>query len=194
MRGTPECSMSKFGLPGIIPALAGNTSVRRWRCFYCWDHPRACGEHKLQEAMRKNQAGSSPRLRGTLMVPTERRINNGIIPALAGNTNWCRCGYTCRWDHPRACGEHLMESRTHATRAGSSPRLRGTLLSIGLIGLLVGIIPALAGNTYRQCSQPIKPWDHPRACGEHAIFETPRFKRAGSSPRLRGTRSLLICG
>ena len=52
---------------------------------------------------------------------------------------------------------------------GSSPRMRGTLISVPFrIQFL---------------------WDHPRVCGEHRGMDTRRETRPGSSPRMRGTLS-----
>ena len=54
-----------------------------------------------------------------------------------------------------------------------------------------GIIPAHAGNT---TSRPVfVPWrrDHPRACGEHMSLLGGPWGIAGSSPRMRGTRSVV---
>ena len=88
--------------------------------------------------------------------------------------------------HPRACGEHLASCNMSAS-PGSSPRLRGTLLSHDCVG-----------------DRAV----HPRACGEHwqrqprgslrrfipapAGNTSPSLINAhahcGSSPRLRGTR------
>ena len=91
------------------------------------------------------------------------------------------------WDHPRACGEHIPFHVVERNTLGSSPRLRGTLGLLLEVGLLFGIIPALAGNTRAMESQTYAPRDHPRACGEHIVrYELYELER-GSSPRLRGT-------
>ena len=37
----------------------------------------------------------------------------------------------------------------------------------------------------------ISGWDHPRACGEHAVVGKKPSTIAGSSPRLRGTPSIV---
>ena len=132
----------------------------------------------------------------------------GIIPALAGNTKRPCPMSACRWDHPRACGEHQISQYPVLRDEGSSPRLRGTHRVDGLDRLVVGIIPALAGNTIAYAESTDTCWDHPRACGEHMreiSVETPQgiipalagnteYLRimnsgcCGSSPRLRGTR------
>ena len=70
---------------------------------------------------------------------------------------------------------------------GSSPRLRGTLGVAVTLRALEGIIPALAGNTFRTRSTSWAPRDHPRACGEHFLIVPLWWSFPGSSPRLRGT-------
>ncbi len=86
LRGTQHHHKLFGDVPGIIPALAGNTMIGLIRAATRGDHPRACGEHRQRTAQSARRTGSSPRLRGTL---TELRLDidgHGIIPALAGNT------------------------------------------------------------------------------------------------------------
>ena len=48
MRGTPTvCSDGLRGM-GIIPAYAGNTSIKVVTQTVTGDHPRVCGEHRFQ--------------------------------------------------------------------------------------------------------------------------------------------------
>ena len=55
--------------------------------------------------------GSSPRMRGALLIPIGERYGIGIIPAYAGSTVvlYEADGYTR--DHPRVCGEHTKVPR-----------------------------------------------------------------------------------
>ena len=112
---------------GIIPALAGNTYGNIMRTFCIWDHPRACGEHLFLMRFSALYLGSSPRLRGTQTMPEKNNAENGIIPALAGNTSLKSIQCSSYRDHPRACGEHNSQVFQPITCPGSSPRLRGTL-------------------------------------------------------------------
>ena len=70
---------------------------------------------------------------------------------------------------------------------GSSPRMRGTHLVDGLVGLGRGIIPAYAGNTGRWLPDIRSRRDHPRVCGEHQMITSAISSARGSSPRMRGT-------
>ena len=111
--------------------------------------------------------GSSPRMRGSLMSFFTVSLSGGIIPAHAGLTQKSYQGNEGAWDHPRACGAHNLEARSMRSCLGSSPRMRGSLLSEeGWFGD-VGIIPAHAGLTTKNQEFPYHSWDHPRACGAH---------------------------
>ena len=92
---------------------------------------------------------------------------HGIIPAYAGNT--------------------FFTSVFRAKSMGSSPRMRGTLLSRHYSGRCAGIIPAYAGNTSRPQAYSTRSRDHPRVCGEHLRLSGKNSAKPGSSPRMRGT-------
>ena len=112
----------------------------------------------------------------------------GIIPAYAGST--CLTGLLCLliWDYPRVCGEHPMITPKGATFFGSSPRMRGALLSTTLQFPSTRIIPAYAGSTTLVYSHIAVRGDHPRVCGEHKTMLSFRGGKKGSSPRMRGAR------
>ena len=148
LRGTPGRAAAPRVRDGIIPALAGNTSVTSHRRTCPRDHPRACGEHYPTVDKVLPLTGSSPRLRGTQREPCDVTDLPGIIPALAGNTPCSTIRRPALWDHPRACGEHLHALRLRELVEGSSPRLRGTRDRHTRPRPQPGIIPALAGNTH----------------------------------------------
>ena len=102
-------------------------------------------------------------------------------------------------DHPRICGEHLVEYNWGTLVMGSSPHMRGTRLPCKLLTIGNGIIPAYAGNTRGWLHSWTCKKDHPRICGEH--FHPPPCKPSGkgSSPHMRGTPLIipvrgLACG
>ena len=107
-------------------------------------------------------------MRGTLFLLTAENPNPRFIPARAGNT--CDLWYLfILWPvHPRACGEHPSVDVFAKSKAGSSPRVRGTLC--------------------RSRKRRLSPLVHPRACGEHSGSFESILMTAGSSPRVRGTR------
>ena len=111
-----------------------------------------------------------------------------IIPACAGNTIREQDQFIQIPDHPRVCGEHIDESHISVSHCGSSPRVRGTHLTL-LLNLNHGrIIPACAGNTTVAMTPSTYSSDHPRVCGEHTAGHIADRGNSGSSPRVRGTR------
>ena len=110
-------------------------------------HPHACGEHGCAGVRRRCDAGSSPRLWGTLGSATW---------ALPWTVHPHACGEHRRHArrpaghsvHPHACGEHSSDSVSNKLITGSSPRLWGTL-----------------DQPRYSAHEPV----HPHACGEHMI-------------------------
>ena len=70
-----------------------------------------------------------------------------ITPADAGKTyvTW-RKFQRCR-DHPRGCGENLLNALNTTGFQGSPPRMRGKQLTIATTYTAAGITPADAGKT-----------------------------------------------
>ena len=147
MRGTRHNRRQGLHQPGIIPAYAGNTRLRRVARVWRRDHPRVCGEHQTAWSAGCRGWGSSPRMRGTQGLVVEPFGEPGIIPAYAGNTVRPHPSHAWPWDHPRVCGEHVTIPEDALLTAGSSPRMRGTLISAFDPRFDHGIIPAYAGNT-----------------------------------------------
>ena len=155
-----------------------------------------CGEHDQSDALLPMRQGSSPHVRGALCDVADSDEHAGIIPACAGSTVRACSLRLVMWDHPRMCGEHWMLALTVDGEEGSSPHVRGARVDFLPDQLEVGIIPACAGSTCAvSCPLP-SVRDHPRMCGEHAWFEACRVELEGSSPHVRGARSLpaMPCG
>ena len=87
VRGTVrQCSRSR-GIRRIIPACAGNSGACVWSSSYSSDHPRVCGEQPDMSETQCSKLGSSPRVRGTDVRPTDSIPYRRIIPACAGNSD-----------------------------------------------------------------------------------------------------------
>jgi len=189
LRGTPSPRAACIETKRFIPAPAGNTAWARHPPSAGAVHPRACGEHLDRVTVVRNEAGSSPRLRGTRLKRATGSTTCRFIPAPAGNTGQRVRQRAGRAVHPRACGEHVINAGDRLPRTGSSPRLRGTR------GHSLGeqcshrFIPAPAGNTVDGRRLPLPRLVHPRACGEHKEAAAWNGRTSGSSPRLRGTQS-----
>ena len=110
---------------GIIPALAGNTRSWRPRVRTRRDHPRSRGEYDVSGVAREIREGSSPLSRGIRSCPHTVQETEGIIPALAGNTEPCWIISSDLRDHPRSRGEYSVVPIPANKEAGSSPLSRG---------------------------------------------------------------------
>ena len=209
MRGAHAYKTSGVTYERIIPADAGSTHLYHPYYPHTPDHPRGCGEHNTKRQQMDIQQGSSPRMRGAQSSDASVSSLTGIIPADAGSTAGGRCPGCPSGDHPRGCGEHLVQDLGERPCRGSSPRMRGALsprITVyqvvggssprmrGALGyphgwrIGVGIIPADAGSTAPNATVPGKTQDHPRGCGEHATLKPDAKGLAGSSPRMRGAR------
>ena len=165
MRGKHDHAR-RFGRVGrIIPAHAGQTPYRH--SFPCrnTDHPRACGANMDGSYGAQCWDGSSPRMRGKLILTVLRQLLRRIIPAHAGQTSPADTGLAPSADHPRACGANYLRHHTRQRRNGSSPRMRGKLWAGMAAGRPGRIIPAHAGQTGTYSTWLSLEPDHPRACG-----------------------------
>ena len=134
-------------------------------------------------------SGSSPCLRGTLHRQHPGQPNSRFIPVLTGNTAPSAALTGSYAVHPRAYGEHWCQVRVLTNSIGSSPCLRGTLLSPHPKHPPGRFIPVLTGNTCLLVYLYMYDSVHPRAYGEHSVMSLTRKTRCGSSPCLRGTRN-----
>ena len=125
MRGPPDASVPEYFVYGIIPAYAGTTCPCTPSSIPRWDHPRLCGDHVLSLTWFGSQLGSSPPMRGPLRNYSDGNIRCGIIPAYAGTTIFIVTYRYLIRDHPRLCGDHLLQRLGHPLQLGSSPPMRG---------------------------------------------------------------------
>jgi len=146
-----------------------------------------CGEQDGRQRCPKRKWGSPPRVRGTAIDRRFWEFIEGITPACAGNRTG-GAGYgTDGKDHPRVCGEQPVPAPLSTERAGSPPRVRGTVPVAAEFRPPERITPACAGNS-RSCAMPQRAFqDHPRVCGEQLRAARQAEKEAGSPPRVRGT-------
>ena len=190
LRGTPETACTKRTAFRFIPAPAGNARGRPRSPKPRAVHPRACGERPGARRWRRTGSGSSPRLRGTLVKRLMIVEIIRFIPAPAGNAAQFARPRARRAVHPRACGERCGKVSRLGFKSGSSPRLRGTRIPVFPVYGEERFIPAPAGNATICRPKGNSSAVHPRACGERIVNRTRSGQRVGSSPRLRGTRSL----
>ena len=131
----------------IIPACAGNSRTVWTGPHNPPDHPRVCGEQCPSSALSPHVIGSSPRVRGTGKPLGGVGFGQRIIPACAGNREAGSTTLRCRSDHPRVCGEQCPCNASSPRAGGSSPRVRGTVITESHVITIQRIIPACAGNS-----------------------------------------------
>ena len=131
----------------FIPAGAGNTHAPSTHEEQISVHPRGCGEHWKYCTQSAAKLGSSPRVRGTLILSNFVVVISRFIPAGAGNTGEGIKPEGSAPVHPRGCGEHALEKHIMLLPIGSSPRVRGTRSSSTNFPCVRRFIPAGAGNT-----------------------------------------------
>ena len=139
---------------------------------------------------RQPADGSSPRMRGILRELCASRKAARFIPAHAGNSDRTGLPGTALSVHPRACGEFDGAAWSVGWRDGSSPRMRGIRPAAAPSPPRRRFIPAHAGNSRCRCGCPGGGAVHPRACGEFKCGKPRRSAASGSSPRMRGIRSM----
>ena len=170
MRGKlPAARFGRFG-GRIIPARAGQTESTRHSRNRSTDHPRACGANRYEASHGTRQSGSSPRVRGKLVLERHACALGRIIPARAGQTPGRAGASLFVSDHPRACGANGAGRRSALSRFGSSPRVRGKLRQHLIHGAGHRIIPARAGQTEAWARPISSNADHPRACGANRMW------------------------
>ena len=105
LRGTRYKTVRNPTVARFIPAPAGNALPKRADIRVLAVHPRACGERQRPCCDSWGSCGSSPRLRGTLILSGLAAMPLRFIPAPAGNAVWCDLNAEGDAVHPRACGE-----------------------------------------------------------------------------------------
>ena len=171
----------------FIPAGAGNGTISApWRSRSSV-HPRGCGERSFRNFPENVRAGSSPRVRGTVIARNLQGKNSRFIPAGAGNGQLEELKHIMGSVHPRGCGERKPAEFDECINYGSSPRVRGTVVHLMFGNIIKRFIPAGAGNGGRICRRG-RAWSvHPRGCGERSVVVGRAEGPSGSSPRVRGT-------
>ena len=159
VRGTPRAANSRRAAPAVHPRVCGELAALaspapRHERFI----PACAGNSHVLHVVARPAHGSSPRVRGTRIIPWMISLSAPV--------------------HPRVCGELAAERSATGSTAGSSPRVRGTLPFSKRGCEPARFIPACAGNSSSGLTR--KPMDtvHPRVCGE--------LQRAAATTRRSG--------
>ena len=89
---------------GTIPAGAGEPSLGLSFPTAGGDHPRGCGGTSRSIGQAGDIQGPSPRVRGNQLGRLILLLDQGTIPAGAGEPRWVKMRAMLARDHPRGCG------------------------------------------------------------------------------------------
>ena len=170
----------------IIPAHAGFTHSTPFCEGRAPDHPRTRGVYNVISNGKLSISGSSPHTRGLRSHGPQMTNIGRIIPAHAGFTTHAASQSEKSEDHPRTRGVYNLTSPVYHRRLGSSPHTRGLLGWLSVRRVRCRIIPAHAGFTTQNPSNPLPRKDHPRTRGVYAIMFWTGKDDTGSSPHTRG--------
>ena len=194
MRGKRCCYRRGLGGVRNIPAYAGKTTPKNPMAVAPMEHPRVCGENPLGALAGAGMAGTSPRMRGKHAHHTAKARLSRNIPAYAGKTWWAMGGCTRPPEHPRVCGENIVELGIALGPSGTSPRMRGKLWKTFSTTRSSRNIPAYAGKTMAHDRRRRTIQEHPRVCGENVYLPPWEPPPPGTSPRMRGKLATKIGG
>ena len=181
MRGKAVSVTSCLAAGRIPPAYAGKSSGAASRSTFQWDHPRLCGEKQAEREEIEKRQGSPPPMRGKVFSRFICDIFERITPAYAGKSQAGSFSAGDNQDHPRLCGEKLLDVNSQKMPLGSPPPMRGKGSIESIIERRIRITPAYAGKSpkYHTVFRAVR--DHPRLCGEK------QSKRSGTTSRHRIT-------
>ncbi len=108
MRGKACVRSYQKGIRRITPAYAGKSLEHAAFTLDTKDHPRICGEKIKFQRPNSNLQGSPPHMRGKAPAAILDIMHEGITPAYAGKSNVSAYFIRMHRDHPRICGEKVL--------------------------------------------------------------------------------------
>ena len=156
--------------------------------------PAWCGEAGNPDASMSGRSGPSPRVRGSLDCLPANQTPSGSIPACAGKPRLPARQSDSIRVHPRVCGEAIRFRGRAVTATGPSPRVRGSRIPPTPHRRRAGSIPACAGKPLDTGSRSSTARVHPRVCGEARKSPVSIRSDRGPSPRVRGSRCVMVTG
>ena len=171
----------------FIPTGVGNIRSGNKQCRARAVHPHGCGEHSCGKWRNVPKRGSSPRVWGTFERSDDIADRHRFIPTGVGNILAPKPLMSSHPVHPHGCGEHDLRLQPKQARAGSSPRVWGTLLWPARQVPRHRFIPTGVGNISNSDRVTPRPSVHPHGCGEHGRTDVHLICKGGSSPRVWGT-------
>ena len=105
--GKTACSVPSSASSRDHPRRCGENKIEaEWNLPELEDHPRRCGENLYFRCQQRIHRGSPPQVRGKLSKSTIASANRRITPAGAGKTGIEQLLEIDNGDHPRRCGEN----------------------------------------------------------------------------------------
>ena len=174
MRGKGKMAVQVNRETRITPAYAGKSSSNPFGYRSRKDHPRLCGEKRVQKCRCGYGGGSPPPMRGKVSHSTNSGSPVRITPAYAGKSD-----VTSNRDKPHK---------------GSPPPMRGKAVYAFCVCCNYRITPAYAGKSgFSGFSLPLFQ-DHPRLCGEKICDSSDLVSVIGSPPPMRGKEDEIFSG
>ena len=171
---------------GSIPASAGEPTDRSPPPRRIRVYPRECGGTCADQDDGRLDQGLSPRVRGNRRRGRASPVDQGSIPASAGEPQgdglWRRRSRV----YPRECGGTVSRIGRKRRAPGLSPRVRGNLALRRRARRRAGSIPASAGEPKPGDRRGQRQGVYPRECGGTALVGVWGGNWSGLSPRVRG--------
>ena len=177
-----------------IPASAGEPLAAARSLKRNPVYPRECGGTLPVHNGQDRQNGLSPRVRGNPPPPPPVPASTGSIPASAGEPDRKIPRLSGLEVYPRECGGTLPVHNGQDREHGLSPRVRGNLVVLPLLGFPFRSIPASAGEPSVVCYQCPFIGVYPRECGGTGLSTADLSGANGLSPRVRGNRVQHLIG
>ena len=192
--GEPYRDFLHYHRVRVYPRACGGTradgSDRRSPKVY----PRACGGTGTPSFRRRRIHGLSPRMRGNPKHTPRQSRTGGSIPAHAGEPPAKSSSHRKPTVYPRACGGTAFEPMERTSSKGLSPRMRGNHHWACVCGLVLGSIPAHAGEPKPAGAENGGAGVYPRACGGTVLEIPGEVVLKGLSPRMRGNPHVMPGG
>ena len=165
VRGNRFIHAAQRSAAGSIPACAGEPFVCTSSHVRTRVYPRVCGGTIARWRFLAWLRGLSPRVRGNPGTVVDCRGDGRSIPACAGEPHRNLPRLPALTVYPRVCGGTAREGTGTGTARGLSPRVRGNQRRLAYDVVLVGSIPACAGEPQQQPQYQRQPEVYPRVCG-----------------------------
>jgi len=174
----------------FIPTCMGNSGDAEGPPERVTVHPHVHGELLIEDYLRRDRTGSSPRAWGTRKAFAWCGRPDRFIPTCMGNSSRGPGSRRRSAVHPHVHGELRSFRQGIPEWAGSSPRAWGTRGRDRDRGPDVRFIPTCMGNSRRPRPRRRRCTVHPHVHGELPGVRYARGDVIGSSPRAWGTHLL----